>query len=144
MDIEYRLASTEHDVRACYPVMAELRMNLSESQFMQQVAKQRLQGYQLLMAYTKNSPLVMVGVAGFVLGYKLAWGKHLYLDDLTTLEGYRNLGVGKGMIDWLLQYGKTNGCAAMHLDSGVQRFAAHKFYFRENFHIASHHFCLKL
>jgi len=30
----------------------------------------------------------------------------------------------------------------LHLDSGVQRYMAHKFYLREGFIIASHHFSI--
>lgn len=144
MELEFRLVANKQDVQACYPLMAELRMDMTERKFVQQVCQQQSQGYQLLMAYTVAKPLVLVGLAGFVLGQKLAWGKHIYIDDLVTKEQYRSLGVGKGLLDWLIKYAHTHDCESIHLDSGVQRFAAHKFYLCQGYHIASHHFVTKL
>jgi GNAT superfamily N-acetyltransferase len=80
--------------------------------------------------------------AGFVVGTKLAWGKHIYVDDLVTAEGQRSKGAGKMMIDWLKSHALALGCNQLHLDSGVQRFDAHRFYLRERFNIGSHHFSI--
>ena len=46
------------------------------------------------------------------------------------------------MIEWLKTYAKNEGCREIHLDSGVQRYGAHRFYLREGFNITSHHFVL--
>ncbi|WP_448213937.1 GNAT family N-acetyltransferase [Colwellia sp. MEBiC06753] len=77
-----------------------------------------------------------------MIGEKLAWGKHIYIDDLVTNQQYRSTGVGTLLIDWLKQYAKAQGCQQLHLDSGEQRFAAHRFYLRHGFNIASHHFSI--
>ncbi len=42
-----RIAHTEADVRACYPVMAQLRPHLDEERFVEQVFRQEKQGYRL-------------------------------------------------------------------------------------------------
>ena len=31
-------------------------------------------------------------------------------------------------MNWLVEYARGEGCDQFHLDSGVQRFAAHRFY----------------
>jgi hypothetical protein len=36
------------------------------------------------------------------------------------------------------------GCRSLDLDSGVQRFEAHRFYLRERMNITAHHFDLRL
>ncbi|MFT4788294.1 MAG: GNAT superfamily N-acetyltransferase [Paraglaciecola sp.] len=82
--------------------------------------------------------------AGFVIASKLAWGKHLYVDDLVTAPLRRFTGVGSQMLKWLTDYGAKQQCIQLHLDSGVQPFAAHRFYLRAGFHISSHHFALDL
>jgi hypothetical protein len=43
-------------------------------------------------------------------------------------------------MQWLMGQAQQAGCAQIHLDSGVQRFAAHGFYLRHRFSITSHHF----
>ncbi len=84
----------------------------------------------------------MLCVAGFNIGEKLAWGKHIYIDDLVTNEQFRSTGAGAYLMTWFKAYAQEQGCGQIHLDSGVQRFAAHRFYLREHFNIASHHFVL--
>jgi hypothetical protein len=46
------------------------------------------------------------------------------------------------MIEWLKAHARELGCRQLHLDSGVQRFGAHRFYLRHGFNIASHHFSI--
>ena len=43
-----------------------------------------------------------------------------------------------------LQIDAGDGCAGVQLDSGVQRFAAHAFYFGRGMRIAAHHFAMAL
>src|SRR6267142_4051342 len=105
-----------------------------------QIKEQQKGGYQL--AYVESDDTVLC-VAGFVVSTKLAWGKHIYIDDLVTGEHYRRSGAGGRMIDWFKSYACERGCQQIHLDSGVQNFAAHRFYLRQGFNIASHHFSIK-
>ena len=42
----------------------------------------------------------VLAVAGFTVGEKLAWGKHIYIDDLVTNESHRSIGVGSFLISW--------------------------------------------
>lgn len=39
---------------------------------------------------------------------------------------------------------RAAGCSVLDLDSGVQRFDAHRFSLRERRHISSHHFSKRL
>lgn len=133
-----QLMHTDEQLRRCYPVMAQLRTRYDEAAFVAQVRTQMTEdGYQLLAAIEDGA---VRGVAGFVIATKLAWGKHVYIDDLITDESQRSRGAGKALLDWLADYGREHGCVELHLDSGVQRFDAHRFYFREGMTIKSHHF----
>lgn len=67
-------------------------------------------------------------------------GRRLYVDDLVTDGAVRSQGVGAALLRWLEEQGRSLGCDVLALDSGVQRAQAHRFYFRENFHIASYSF----
>ncbi|WP_166423710.1 GNAT family N-acetyltransferase [Paraglaciecola sp. 20A4] len=135
------LATTEKQISACYPLMYQLRPHLNQSEFIEQVICQQQSGYQILQAFRDKT---LSGVAGFIIGHKLAWGKHMYVDDLITDIQQRSLGVGAIMLQWLEQNALQHGCGQLRLDSGVQRFAAHKFYLREGFVISSHHFAKSL
>ena len=103
--------------------------------------RQQAHGYQLVCVLGAAGP---VAVAGFRCSEALAWGRYLYVDDLATLASERSRGHGARLIAWLRDYALRHGCEQLHLDSGVQRFSAHRFYLREGFSITSHHFALEL
>lgn len=67
-------------------------------------------------------------------------GLRLYVDDLVTDEQVRSRGFGQRLLQQLEVKARAFGCNVLALDSGVQRAAAHKFYFREGMHIPSYCF----
>lgn len=68
----------------------------------------------------------------------------LYVDDLVTDDTVRSKGYGKAMLDWLLSQARSEHCDTLELDSGVQRFDAHRFYLVHRMAIVSHHFRMKV
>ncbi len=82
----------------------------------------------------------VVGLAVWRLIENTYEGLRLYVDDLVTDENERSKGIGKALLQHLEAKAKDFGCNVLTLDSGVQRAAAHKFYFREGMHIASYCF----
>jgi GNAT superfamily N-acetyltransferase len=136
-----QLAQTPAEIRACYPVMAELRPQLAEEDFMTRVARQQRAGYAL--AYLKDHGVVQA-VGGFRISESLAWGKYMYVDDLVSRAAVRSRGYGQALFQWLVAQAKSQGCETFHLDCGVQNFDAHRFYLRNRMYISSHHFRLSL
>jgi len=140
--MQVKIAQSEHDWRRCFPVMNQLRPDFDLMSFLNQVEVQAAAGYQI--AYVESESEQILAVAGFIVGTKLAWGKHLYVDDLVTDITQRSAGAGKLLLDFLKTLASEQGCGQLHLDSGVQRFNAHRFYLRERMDIGSHHFQIKL
>jgi len=140
--VEINLAESDEAVRRCYPVMVQLRPHLSEPAFVEQVRRQQKR-FDYCLAYAAERGKV-TAVAGFRISECLAWGKFLYVDDLVTDSTHRSHGLGKRLFDWLVKRASEEGCDQLHLDSGVQRFEAHRFYLREQMHITSHHFAIDL
>jgi len=137
--MEVKLADNNTDFHAIATVLQELRTQFPVAYIKTQIIEQMSEGYHI--AYIEDKGEVIC-VAGFVFGQKLAWGKHIYVDDLITSTHTRSKAAGATMIKWLKAYAKSNGCQQLHLDAGVQRYMAHKFYLREGFIIASHHFSI--
>ncbi|HEX8500707.1 MAG TPA: GNAT family N-acetyltransferase [Pyrinomonadaceae bacterium] len=136
------LAGSDEEIQGCYAVMAELRPHVAAEEFVPRVRRQmESAGYGL--AYLADGGEVKA-VAGFRVSECLAWGKFLYVDDLVSKEGERSKGYGGELFDWLVGHAREQGCDQFHLDSGVQRFAAHRFYLNRRMFIEAHHFGLKL
>lgn len=135
------IAKTDKEIVACCNTMRELRPHILAEQFVQRVRRQECDGYRL--AFLRQDGAV-VAVAGFRVGENLAWGRFLYVDDLVTLASCRSHGYGAVMLKWLKEYAAKEGCSQMHLDSGMQRVDAHRFYKREGMTNASFHFVVNI
>ena len=141
MDVRIALAVGDEEIQDCYAVMSELRPHVSAEDFLPRVRRQmEVAGYKL--AYLSDGEVK--AVAGFRVSECLAWGRFMYVDDLVSKEGERSKGYGGQLFDWLVEYARGEGCDQFHLDSGVQRFAAHRFYLTKRMYIEAHHFGLKL
>ena len=135
------LANTSEQIGRCSSVMRELRPHIKAIDFAARVLNQQKEGYKL--AFLELDKHIR-SVAGFRILNLLFSGRTLYIDDLVTRDSDRSRGYGAALFEWLVQYARENGCDYLTLDSGVQRFAAHRFYLKRGMDITSHHFQLKL
>lgn len=127
-------------IARCHEVMRELRPHLADlGAFTEAVVRSQMVGSQFV--YLEAGGLVR-SVTSFRLCHNLAWGYHMYVDDLVTRAQDHGHGYGSALIDWLISEARDRGCAQFHLDSGVQRFDAHRFYLHKGMNITSHHFGL--
>jgi GNAT superfamily N-acetyltransferase len=135
------IAQSDEDIRRCFAVMRELRPHLNEAEFVPRVQRQIAAGYRL--GFVEEDGAIRT-VAGFRFLDNLASGKVLYVDDLVTDPSVRSKNYGQRMLDWLIAEARAHDCDTLELDSGVQRFGAHRFYLRNRMDITSHHFRLHL
>jgi GNAT superfamily N-acetyltransferase len=135
------------DTGSAFGAMRALRTDLAdEDSFVRRIDEvQRPQGYRLVGAFEEGEPNA-AAVAGFRIGQNLAWGHHLYVDDLSTLPQTRRRGHGRSLLEWLVEEGRRLGCEQLHLDSGVglDRADAHRLYLNAGLVIASHHFARRI
>lgn len=136
-----QLAESDIEIIECFPTISQLRPHLKKENFVEQVCRQQQNGYQLAFIKVDNQ---VVAVAGFFISESLAYGQFLYVYDLVVDENVRSKGYGNHLFEWLVDYAESKGCKVLKLDSGVQRFDAHRFYFRQRMKIISYHFSLSL
>lgn len=125
-----------------FEAMRALRAHLAdEGEFVRRVDElQRLQGYRLVAVVEGDG--AVSAVAGFRLLEMLAYGRVLYVDDLSTLPAARRRGHGRALLEWCADEARRLGCAALQLDSNVgpEREDAHRLYFNNGMRISSYHF----
>jgi GNAT superfamily N-acetyltransferase len=139
--VSSQLNKSSSQILECFPILAQLRPHLKQESFVEQVQRQNQGGYQLASLKREGQ---VIAVAGFVLSKCLAWGKYLYVYDLAVDEVVRSKGYGQELFEWLIEFAKHQDCSQLELDSGVQRFDAHRFYLQQRMSITSHHFSLDL
>jgi GNAT superfamily N-acetyltransferase len=136
-----RLATSDVDIDRCWPVMVQLLPALPRGSFVSTVRRMEREGYRLALLEDGGA---VRAVAGYRVMEMLAYGRHMYVDNLVTDEASRSQGYGDAIFDWLMAEARRDGCRHLHLDSGTHRAAAHRFYFRRRMAIADYHFTLSL
>lgn len=140
---DIRTISEADDLRAAWPVVAQLRPEFDEQRFVTQMQRQiASDGCRATVLYDdEGHPRAF---AAWRVMEMLAVGRHVYVDDLITDSTARSRGYGKAMLDWLKAEARRLGCVRLQLDSGTQRQDAHAFYLRERLRIEALHFGIEL
>ncbi len=120
------------------PVLRELRSHLTAELLTAVLAGAGEQGLRFAGAFDGDGSCL--GVAGWRVVDNTSSIRKLYVDDLVTTAAARSRGIGAPLLADLRGRGRAAGCRLLELDSGVARFAAHRFYLRERFDITAHHF----
>ena len=132
-----RVAESDDEIRACYPVMRQLRPHFTLDAFLERVRFQQERGYCLVFLEVDGAP---VAVAGYKIRETLIDGRFLHVDDLVTSDVDRSQGHGSELLRWLGQRAEELSCLSLQLDSGVQRKDAHRFYEREGLTCTAYHY----
>ena len=76
-----------------------------------------LTGYQCLGVYEREK---LIGICGVWILNKLYVGKHMELDNVFVLPQYRSQGVGRLMLDNLLDHAANIGCEASEINCYIK------------------------
>lgn len=117
-------------LRWAWPVMRQLRNNLSEAEYLARIASARTEGYRLFALMADSKPL---GLIGWRLVNDLASGRSLYVDDLIVDDSKRSRNHGQMLLGFAKERALEQNCVAIRLSSGIHRERAHAFYEREGF-----------
>jgi GNAT superfamily N-acetyltransferase len=122
---------------AVYPVMHELRTELSEEEFNKRYETGHPDGYRIAALFDGDE---CRAAAGYRILTNFVSGLHMYVDDLVTADRWRSAGYGRLLNKYLTERARNEGCESIQLDSSTHRRKAHRFYFRERYAITSFHF----
>ncbi|TFE33810.1 GNAT family N-acetyltransferase [Frankia sp. B2] len=124
--------------------MRQLRPHLTSTGFVKLVNEvQRPEGYRLVASWDGELGRVVAAV-GFRQVTSLAYGRHLVIDDLSTILAARGRGHATRLLAWSEREARRLGCEHIHLDAGTHRYEAHRLYLRTGFTIAAFHFTRRL
>lgn len=126
-----RHAETDAELRACWPVMQQLRPHLNEGadDFIARVRRMQRDSYRLLAVWQGDTVLAL---AGYRLQENLVYGgRFLYVDDLVTDAAARGKQWGARLIEATTRIAEEAGCVRFVLDTGLSNALAQRFYFRQ-------------
>ena len=100
--LEIKIA-TEEEIKYCYKMMHQIREDLSEKDFIDTISQQIKNGYKVIYVIENKE---VICVTGFMINDKLAWGKHLYIDDFVTKKSIKSSDAAKALFDFVKIYAK--------------------------------------
>lgn len=86
----------------------------------------------------------LIGVCGMWFQTRHYIGKAMEVDHVYIEDDYQGKGLGKQFFKWIYEYAKSKGCNSTELNTYVQNYPSHKFYYNEGFQILGYHFLKKL
>jgi GNAT superfamily N-acetyltransferase len=137
--MEIKQAKEKEDFLKCWEVVHELRPHLDQEQYLTLILYMIDEGYKMIYIEENGKGISFCGYRQTTMLHR---GRSIYIDDLCTLPEARSKGCGKVLLDYVLEEAKTEALQSIHLDSGHQRYDAHRLYLNFGFKITSHHFAM--
>lgn len=119
-----------------------LIQKFTDNKFSDKILKERFsemasQNYECAVILDGNE---LIGVSGLWYCTRHYAGKSVEIDHVYIEENYRNKGLGKQFLKWIYEYANAKGCKSIELNTYVQNYPSHKFYYNEGFEILGYHF----
>lgn len=86
----------------------------------------------------------IIGVTGLWYCTRHYAGKSVELDHVFIKPEHRSKGLGTNFMQWIKEYLETKGAESMELNTYVQNYPSHKFYYNEGMEIWGYHFFKRL
>ncbi len=120
------IAKDLNDLERFFPVMQELRKDLSFEDFLNIYEKAHVaDGYEIVALENEHGVLA---VMGYRVLYDYVHGKHLYIDDLVSTESQRSKGLGAKLLNYADEMAKELGCKGLRLCTGIENEQGKLFY----------------
>lgn len=138
--IEIKIADSKEKILHCLPAIQSLRPHITAENIFEFMEPMMNENFHIIYVEENGMPVAFSGYRFITHFYS---GHIIYIDDLGTIAEHRGKGYGSALLEYIFDLAKQHRLAAVHLDSGHQRFDAHRLYLNKGFQISSHHFVLK-
>ena len=140
MSYQFKIISND-DLDKVIPLVYQLNdARVSKDLLKSRFDEMKHQNYECAVILKKDA---IVGVSGMWFCTRHYIGKSVELDHVYIEEEHRGNGLGKQFMAWIYDYVTQKGCNSVELNTYVQNYPSHKFYYNEGFEILGYHFLKK-
>lgn len=129
------------EMKENFELLLQLNSEITKDRYEEMLREMIAHGYFQVGIYDAEK---CIGLSGIWINTKIYSGKYIELDNVVVDKDYRSKGIGKILCDWAIQKAKDEGCNTAMLDAYVENRDAHRFYYREGFHIRGFHFLKRI
>lgn len=136
------ILSTIHDLEKSFPLLRELRTNLSFENFQDIYHNAHKTNDYTLVGLEDEGQLV--ALMGYRILHDFVHGKHLYIDDLVSSSHLRSKGYGTTLLLEAERLAQLHGCSNLRLCTGIENESGKKFYEKNQWNLRAIVFKKKL
>ncbi len=126
------------DINSIIPLIQKLTNNANSDALLEErFAEMTTQNYECAGVFDGEK---LIGISGMWFQTRHYAGLSMEVDHVYIEAGYQGKGLGKQFFKWLYEYAKSKGCNISELNTYVQNYPSHKFYYNEGYEIYGYHF----
>jgi GNAT superfamily N-acetyltransferase len=125
------------DIHSILPMLKILDPNLADETLRARLDEMVTQGYKCVGIFDQGR---LIGISGLWIMTKYYVGKHIEPDNVVIDPAYRNKGIGELLLQWIYEYGKSQGCIASELNCYISNDKGQRFWMNEGYKIVGFHF----
>ncbi|MFT6332261.1 MAG: GNAT superfamily N-acetyltransferase [Lentimonas sp.] len=130
--------NSKEEISLTFPILIQHHNHIKKEdffKFIDDISEEK--NYQMIGAYLEEK---LVGIAGYWILTRFYSGKYVQVGNMVIDEKYRNLGIGKNLLEFIENEGKKQDCHHFILDSRMDNEKSHEFYLKDGFEIMGYHF----
>jgi len=132
----------KQDIYSVIPLVQKLNGNkVSDAVLKRRFSEMVTQNYECAGIFEGEK---LIGISGLWFCTRHYSGKSVEPDHVFIDDDYRGKALGKQFFEWIYNYVKIKGYESIELNTYVNNYASHKFYYNEGFEIYGYHFFKKL
>lgn len=141
MSLTFKLIPPD-DILSIVPLLKELDENsVSEAVLNERILEMSQQNYECLGIYDVDQ---LIGICGMWFQTRHYAGKSLEIDHVIVTQSQRDRGIGKLLMTYIHSYASSKNCKWIELNTYVDNYASHRFYYNHGFDAKGYHFVKKL
>ena len=130
MYIHFRLLPKE-DIQQIVPFLFDLNEGrITEDLLAERASEMATQNYECIGIYEGER---LAGICGLWCQTRHYAGKSMELDHIYIEPGLRDQGIGSGLLDYIYELADQRACQWIELNTYVENFPSHRFYYRHGF-----------
>jgi len=137
MNLSFKIIDKKN-INSIIPLIQKLTNNTNSNDLLiERFAVMVNENYECAGVFDDNK---LIGICGMWFQTRHYCGKSMEVDHVYIEEAYQSKGIGKQFFKWLYNYALSKGCTTSELNTYVQNYPSHKFYYNEGFEIFGYHF----
>ena len=141
MNIEFKIIPSK-DILIIIPLLQELgQYKIPEEVLIERTLEMAQQNYECLGVYDQET---LIGMCGMWFQTRHYAGKSLEVDHVVLDNRYRSKGIGNDLMEFVYDHARKKDCNWVELNTYVDNFPSHKFYYNQGFISRGYHMIKRL